>query len=150
MNTIYCSFVFWANLPCQLCNSSHVQLWHFSRGYFPTICQTSVMSFLFSFDTTYCDKLNWKGPSPIFVLFLAYFYICTPFHMLVTNGINFTYCPFHKTLPKSGWQMHWTSVRFYEMDVSYFEKNQSYWNHCVAQCYKPACPFHKTLPKSGL
>ena len=29
-----------------------------------------------------------------------------------------TYCPFHKTLPKSSFQMHWTSVRFYEMVVT--------------------------------
>ena len=25
------------------------------------------------------------------------------------------YSPFHKTLPKSSLQMHWISVRFYEM-----------------------------------
>ena len=28
-----------------------------------------------------------------------------------------SYSPFHKTLPKSGLQVHWTSVRFYEMGV---------------------------------
>ena len=28
----------------------------------------------------------------------------------------FVYRPFHKTLPKSSVQMHWISVRFYEMD----------------------------------
>ena len=30
-----------------------------------------------------------------------------------------TYSPFHKTLPKSSLQMHWISVRFYEMGVMY-------------------------------
>ena len=30
----------------------------------------------------------------------------------------FVYCPFHKTLSKSGLWMHWISVRFYEMGDS--------------------------------
>ena len=29
--------------------------------------------------------------------------------------ISFWYSPFHKTLPRSSLQMHWVSVRFYEM-----------------------------------
>ena len=33
-----------------------------------------------------------------------------------------SYSPFHKTFPKSGLQMLWTSVRFYEMGVIYHQK----------------------------
>ena len=29
--------------------------------------------------------------------------------------INLMYSPFHKTLPRSSFLMHWISVRFYEM-----------------------------------
>ena len=31
------------------------------------------------------------------------------------NSVTVSYSEFHKTLPKSSLQMHWISVRFYEM-----------------------------------
>ena len=41
------------------------------------------------------------------------------------------YSTFHKTLPNSSLQMHWISVRFYEMGVILIEYLQSSWSSCL-------------------
>ena len=55
------------------------------------------------------------------------------------------YSPFHKTLPKSSSQMHWISVRFYEMgDTSFYFYGENIF------CLVKYSQFHKTLPKCSL
>ena len=46
--------------------------------------------------------------------------------MSTNVGLFFKYSPFHKNLPRSSLQMHWISVRFYEMgDIQIYSVNAS-------------------------
>ena len=41
--------------------------------------------------------------------------------LFLNNSIHLVYSPFHQTLPRSSYRMHWISVRFYGMvDMSTF------------------------------
>ena len=63
----------------------------------------------------------WQN-SLIFHLCLPIIYSSWPLQVFFfrpnTDSTKSTYSLFHKTLPKSGLQLHWTSVRFYDMGVT--------------------------------
>ena len=77
------------------------------------------ISFLVSIENRPCYPKKEKIYTVLFIA-VIYFPLLIQMNIFTLYNIifmSFTYSPFHKTLPRSSSEMHWLSLRFYEIGV---------------------------------